>query len=58
MWQISIVFCGVAFSAVVLEKQIKLRTELDTGYGLAEKRKDEGLEARPENVKGTEQSDK
>lgn len=51
-------FCGVAFSAVVLEKQIKVRTELDTEHGLAEKRKDEGLEARPENVKGTEQSDK
>ncbi len=58
VWQISIVFCGVAFLAVILEKQIKLRTELDTEYGLTEKQKDIGIEAGPENVNGTEQGEK
>lgn len=45
VWQISIVFSGVAFFLVMLEKQVKLRTELDTEFGLAEKKKDKGFEA-------------
>ena len=57
VWQISIVFCGVAFLAVILEKQIKLRTELDTEYGLAEKQKDGGIEAGPENVNNREKGE-
>lgn len=35
VWQISIVFSGVAFLFVFLERQIVLRTELDTEFGLA-----------------------
>ncbi|KAF2182987.1 DNA repair protein RAD50 [Zopfia rhizophila CBS 207.26] len=38
-WEISIVFSGVSFLLVFIEKQIKLRKELDTEYGLAEKEK-------------------
>ena len=45
VWQISIVFSGVAFFVVFLEKQVKLRTELDTEYGLQEKEKGGGVEA-------------
>lgn len=36
VWQISIVFSGVAFLLVFMEKQIVLRTELDTEFGLAD----------------------
>ena len=45
VWQISIVFSGVAFLFVLLEKQIKLRTELETEYGLEEKQKTADQEA-------------
>lgn len=45
VWQISIVFSGVAFLFVLLEKQIKLRTELDTEYGLVQKQNEKGVEA-------------
>ncbi|RAH76708.1 MFS general substrate transporter [Aspergillus japonicus CBS 114.51] len=38
VWQISIVFSGVSFLLVFLEKEIKLRTELETEYGLEEKK--------------------
>ncbi len=38
LWQISILFSGIAFLLVFLEKQIKLRKELDTEYGLEEKK--------------------
>ena len=44
VWQISIVFSGVAFLFIFLEKQVKLRTELDTEYGLMEKQKEKGME--------------
>ncbi|KAI1746166.1 DNA repair protein RAD50 [Xylaria scruposa] len=41
VWYISVVFSGVSFLLVFLEKQIKMRTELDTDYGIAnEKKKD------------------
>ena len=40
VWQISIVFSGVAFLLVFIEKQIKLRTELDTEFGLANQEKE------------------
>ena len=45
VWQISIVFSGLAFFLVLLEKQIKLRTELDTEFGLAERKKEKSIEA-------------
>ena len=50
VWQISIVFSGVAFFLVLLEKQIKLRTELDTEFGLAERKKEKGIEAGKNQV--------
>ncbi|PYI00035.1 multidrug resistance protein fnx1 [Aspergillus ellipticus CBS 707.79] len=37
VWQISIVFSGVSFLLVFLEKEIKLRTELETEFGLEDK---------------------
>ncbi|KAI0197237.1 DNA repair protein RAD50 [Xylaria flabelliformis] len=41
VWYISVVFSGISFLLVFLEKQIKMRTELDTDYGIAdEKEKD------------------
>lgn len=41
VWQISILFSGIAFLLVFIEKQIKLRTELDTEYCLEEEKKKE-----------------
>ncbi|KAF8856697.1 MFS general substrate transporter [Acephala macrosclerotiorum] len=38
-WQVSIVFAGVAFLAVFLERQVKMRTTLETEYGLKKKEK-------------------
>lgn len=49
VWQIGILFSGLAFVVVFLEKQIKLRTELETDYGLEERTKEKGVEAAPEN---------
>ncbi|MCJ1246457.1 hypothetical protein MMC30_003664 [Trapelia coarctata] len=45
VWQISVVFSGVAFLLVFLEKEITLRTELDTEFGIAEKKRRESLES-------------
>lgn len=58
VWQISIVFSGVAFFLIFLEKQIKLRTELDTEYGLVEKQKEEGMEAGLQNANQTHQDER
>ena len=56
VWQISIVFSGLAFLSVLLEKQIKLRTELDTEYGLENKKQqshaEEGTLAEEKHVGG------
>lgn len=38
VWQIAIVFSGLASCLVFLEKEIKLRTELDTEFGLEERK--------------------
>ncbi|PWY82164.1 DNA repair protein RAD50 [Aspergillus heteromorphus CBS 117.55] len=40
VWQISIVFSGVAFLLVFLEKEITLRTELETEFGLEAKQEE------------------
>ncbi|KAI0446925.1 DNA repair protein RAD50 [Xylaria telfairii] len=40
VWQIGVVFAGVTFLAVFFEKEIHLRTELTTEFGLDEKRPD------------------
>lgn len=41
VWQIAIVFSGVSFLLVFLEKQIKMRTELETEFGMDEGKKGE-----------------
>ncbi|MCJ1271782.1 hypothetical protein MMC22_011687 [Lobaria immixta] len=58
VWQISIVFSGIAFLFIFLEKQIKLRTELDTEYGLVEKQKEKGVEDRLGGENEVHQSEK
>ncbi|KAH3920892.1 MFS-type efflux transporter phmH [Parastagonospora nodorum] len=47
VWQIGIVFGGVTFLSVFFEKEIHLRTELKTDFGLDEKKK--GEVAKEEN---------
>ncbi|RWA09503.1 hypothetical protein EKO27_g5594 [Xylaria grammica] len=46
-WQVAIAFSGLGFLLVNLEKSIKLREQLDTEYGMAEKRQtsDEAVSA-------------
>ena len=56
VWQISIVFSGVVFLFIFLEKQIKLRTELDTEYGLGEKQKEKSAEDGLESENEVHQS--
>lgn len=36
VWYVGIAFCGAAFVIVFLEKEIKLRTELETEFGIVE----------------------
>jgi hypothetical protein len=48
MWQISIVFAGINVLIIIWEKQIPLRTELETDYGMEEK-KDGKVEKQTEN---------
>jgi hypothetical protein len=47
VWQIAVVFAGVAFLLSCFEEEIKLRTELETEYGM-----DEGQAVRNEKVDG------
>lgn len=44
VWQIVIVFAGISFLAVFAEKEIKLRTSLETEHGLIEKKKEKSVE--------------
>ncbi|KAJ5200002.1 Major facilitator superfamily domain general substrate transporter [Penicillium cf. griseofulvum] len=37
VWEVSIAFCGLACVLVLLEKDVPLRKELETDYGMAEK---------------------
>ncbi|KAL8727611.1 MAG: hypothetical protein Q9166_005919 [cf. Caloplaca sp. 2 TL-2023] len=41
-WQVAIGFAGLGFALVSLEKEIKLRQELDTDFGMKTKEKKEG----------------
>ncbi|KAH8821392.1 major facilitator superfamily domain-containing protein [Xylogone sp. PMI_703] len=36
VWYVAIAFCGLGFLVVFVEKEIKLRTELDTEFGIVE----------------------
>ncbi|KAF2962636.1 hypothetical protein GQX73_g10936 [Xylaria multiplex] len=38
IWYISVIFSGASFFLVLLEKEIKLRTKLDTEYGISDKK--------------------
>lgn len=49
VWQIAIVFSGLASCFVFLEREIKLRTELDTEFGHEERRKNL-VPMKPEEV--------
>jgi hypothetical protein len=42
VWEVAIAFAGLAFLLVFIEKEIKLRKELDTEFGLKEKKKGDG----------------
>lgn len=50
VWQIAIVFSGLASCFVFLEREIKLRTELDTEFGLQE-RKRKSVSTKPAEEK-------
>jgi hypothetical protein len=39
IWQISIAFSGISFLIIIFEKQVSLRTELETEFGLEEVKK-------------------
>ncbi|KAL2431486.1 MFS-type transporter TwmF [Exophiala dermatitidis] len=41
VWEVAIVIAGVAFLLTMFEKEIKLRTELETEYGMEERKKRE-----------------
>ncbi|KAI0436182.1 DNA repair protein RAD50 [Xylaria telfairii] len=45
VWYISVVFSGVSFFLVFFEKQIKMRTELDTDFGIADEKKKDAEQA-------------
>ncbi|KAI1126743.1 major facilitator superfamily protein [Nemania abortiva] len=46
-WQVAIAFSGLGFILVSLERSIKLRDQLDTEFGMDEKRRTEDTEGRP-----------
>lgn len=48
VWQVCIAFCGLAFLLVFLEKEIPMRTTIQSDYGLKEKKKAEGGRALEE----------
>jgi MFS family permease len=52
VWQIGVVFAGVTFLAVFLEKEITLRKELDTDFGLATENKKEGESGQVNGANG------
>ena len=41
VWRLSVIFAGLAFFLVFVEKQIKMRTELDTEFGINDGKKTE-----------------
>ncbi|KAI1423110.1 major facilitator superfamily domain-containing protein [Xylaria sp. FL1777] len=60
MWQVSIAFAAVNLLIIVFEKQVPLRTELETEYGMEETKKnpekqvEEAVKATPLVSNGTE----
>jgi hypothetical protein len=51
VWEVSIAFCGLACVLVLLEKDVPLRKELETDYGMAEKN---GIQAEKGVIPDTE----
>ncbi|KAK5064627.1 hypothetical protein LTR84_000461 [Exophiala bonariae] len=52
VWQLAVALSAVSFLLVFLEKQIKLRTELDTEYGLEDVKEKKGVEDTERNLEG------
>lgn len=43
-WEIAVIFAGIALLSTFVEKELKLRTELDTEFGLQETKQDTQVE--------------
>lgn len=50
VWRLAVVFSGVSFLLVFFEKQIKLRTELDTEYGLEDSKEKKGSKSPKKDI--------
>lgn len=53
VWEISIAFCGLACILVFLEKEVPLRKELETDYGMTEK---DNIQAKNGDIPDTEKA--
>jgi hypothetical protein len=49
VWLIGIAFAGLGFLLVFVEKEIELRKELNTEFGMEERKKDDDLPRRSED---------
>ncbi|KAK4156350.1 hypothetical protein C8A00DRAFT_30742 [Chaetomidium leptoderma] len=54
IWQLSIVFSGINFLIILFEKQVPLRTELETEFGLEEEKKGTEPDSGKDAEKGGE----
>lgn len=50
VWYVGIAFCGAGFLIVFLEKEIPLRTELETDFGMVDKAVKKDKEDKPVQV--------
>ncbi|KAL6857588.1 hypothetical protein ACO1O0_005029 [Amphichorda felina] len=57
VWRLSIIFAGLAFFLVFVEKQLHMRTELETEFGLDEGKNDETEPESGEKVVSTTRKD-
>lgn len=53
VWQAGVAFSGLSLLLVLIEKEVKLRKDLETEYGLQEKPKHEGVTKGQETVTET-----
>jgi len=53
-WQLAVIFAGICFIAALFEKEVKLRTHLETEYGM-EKREKKSKDTPSEKEGGKEQ---
>lgn len=53
VWEVSIAFCGLACILVFLEKEVPLRKELETDYGLTGK---DDIQAEKGGIPNTEKA--